>query len=196
MYRYTTKVYRYTRSGFGQKGFLTQKLGAFSHSKCFLTLHKLSPSHLLSHTSVSKLDCSTRVSIVQFQIVVCNQCTEVVSPYNSLLALLVSSWLQMELFCWIWLVLFCAWWLGVSAISMGRRMLTDVHRASPVLFETGFWDLVLYIWAIWAVIAIIAISMARSKNIGRGNASSSYMGQAVKKRKSDASQPIKKGKGK
>ena len=102
----------------------------------------------------------------------------------------------MDLFCWIWLVLFCAWWLGVSAVSMGRRMLSDVHRISPVLFETGFWDLMLYIWAIWAVFAILAISMARSKNIARGKASSSSVGQAVKKRKSDASQPVKKGKGK
>ena len=38
--------------------------------------------------------------------------------------------------------------------------------------------------------------MARSKNVGKGKASSSSMGQAVKKRKSDASQPVKKGKGK
>ena len=102
----------------------------------------------------------------------------------------------MELFCWIWLVLFCAWWLGVSAVSMGRRILSDVHRASPVLFEIGFWSLMIYIWAIWAIIAIIAISMARSKNVRKGKASSSSMGQAVKKRRSDASQPVKKGKGK
>ena len=54
----------------------------------------------------------------------------------------------------------------------------------------------IYIWAIWAVIAILAISMARSKNVGKGKVSSSSMGQAVKKRKSDASQPVKKGKGK
>ena len=54
----------------------------------------------------------------------------------------------------------------------------------------------IYIWAIWAVIAILSISMARSKNFRKGNASSSSMGQAVKKRKSDASQPEKKGKGK
>ena len=79
---------------------------------------------------------------------------------------------------------------------MGKRILSDVHRASPVLFETGFWDLMIYIWAIWAVIAIIAISMARSKNVGKGKASSSSMGKAVKKRKSDVSQPVKKGKGK
>ena len=96
----------------------------------------------------------------------------------------------------VWLVLFCAWCLGVSAVSMGRRILSDVHRASPVLFETCFWDSMIYIWAIWAVIVIIAIFMARSKNIGKGKASSSSMEQAVKKRKSDASQLVKKGKGK
>ena len=76
---------------------------------------------------------------------------------------------------------------------MGRKVLSDAHGVSPVLFETGFWDVMLYIWAIWAVIAILAISMARSKNVRKGKASSSSMGQAVKKRKSDASQPVKKG---
>ena len=94
------------------------------------------------------------------------------------------------------MVLFCAWWLGVSANSMGRKVLSDAYGVSPVLFETGFWDAMLYIWAIWAVISIIAISMARSKNVGKGKASSSSMGLAVKKRKSDASQLVKKGKGK
>ena len=38
--------------------------------------------------------------------------------------------------------------------------------------------------------------MARSKNTGKGKAPSSSMEWAVKKRKSDTSQPIKKGKGK
>ena len=79
---------------------------------------------------------------------------------------------------------------------MGRRLLSDVHRASPVLFEAGFWDMMVYFWAVWAVIAIIAISMARTKNTGKGKASSSSMDQAVKKRKPDASQPVKKKKGK
>ena len=77
---------------------------------------------------------------------------------------------------------------------MGRKVLSDAHGVSPVLFETGFWDVMLYIWAIWAVIAILAISMARSKNVKKGKASSSSMGEAVKKRKSDASQRVKKGK--
>ena len=38
--------------------------------------------------------------------------------------------------------------------------------------------------------------MTRSKNTGKGKAPSSSMERAVKKRKSDTSQPIKKGKGK
>ena len=36
------------------------------------------------------------------------------------------------------MVLLCAWWLGVSGDSMGRKVLSDVHGVSPVLFETGF----------------------------------------------------------
>ena len=79
---------------------------------------------------------------------------------------------------------------------MGRKVLSDVHGASPLLFETGFWDFIIYIWAIWSIIAILAISMARSKNIGEGKAPGSSMEQAMKKRKSDSSQPVKKGKGK
>ena len=94
------------------------------------------------------------------------------------------------------MVLFYAWWLGVSADGIGRKVLSDINGVGPVLFETGFGDLMTYIWAIWVVIAILAISMARSKNAGKGKASSSSMGQAVKKRKSNASQPVKKGKGK
>ena len=38
--------------------------------------------------------------------------------------------------------------------------------------------------------------MARSKNIGKGKAPGSSMKRAVKKRKSDSSPPVKKGKGK
>ena len=102
----------------------------------------------------------------------------------------------MDLFCWIRVLLCFTWWFGVSGDSMGRKVLSDAHGVSPIMFETGFWDVIIYIWAIWAVIAILSISMARSKNVGKGKASSSSMGQAVKKRKSDASQPVKKGKGK
>ena len=94
----------------------------------------------------------------------------------------------------VWLVVFFTWWFGVSADGMGRKFLSDMHGASPVLLETGFWDIVLYVWAICAIIAILAVSMARSKNIGKGKAPSSSMERTVKKRKSDSSQPVKKGK--
>ena len=75
---------------------------------------------------------------------------------------------------------------------MGRKFLSDLHRASPVLLETGFWNIVLYVWAICAIITILAVSMARSKNIGKGKAPSFSMERAVKKRKSDSSQPVKR----
>ena len=102
----------------------------------------------------------------------------------------------MDLFGWLWVVVFYIWWFGVSDGGMGRKALSDVHGASPVLFEIGLWDLAIYIWAICAIISILAISMARSKNIGKGKAPGPSMEQAVKKRKSDSSQPVKKGKGK
>ena len=74
--------------------------------------------------------------------------------------------------------------------------MSDLHEACPVLLETGFWDIVLYVWAICAIISILAVFMARSKNIGNGKVPNSSMERAVKKRKSDSSQPVKKGKGK
>ena len=102
----------------------------------------------------------------------------------------------MDLFGWLWVVVFCTWWFGVSGDGMGRKLLSDLYGANPVLFETGFWDFIIYMWAICAIISILSVSMARSKKIGKGKAPSSSMGQAVKKRKSDSSQPVKKGKGK
>ena len=102
----------------------------------------------------------------------------------------------MDLFGWFWLVVFFTWWVGVSADGLGRKFLSDLHGASPVLLETGFWDIILYVWAICAITVVLAVSMARSKNIGKGKVPSSSMERAVKKRKFDSSQPVKKGKGK
>ena len=102
----------------------------------------------------------------------------------------------MYLLGWFWFVVFFAWWFEVSADVMGRKFLSDLHWASPVLLETGLWDIVLYVWVICAIIAILVISMARSKNIGKGKAPNSSVERAVKKIKSNTSQPIKKGKGK
>ena len=52
----------------------------------------------------------------------------------------------MDLFGWLWVVVFCTLWFGVSGDSMGRKLLSDMHGASLVLFETGFWDFVIYIY--------------------------------------------------
>ena len=102
----------------------------------------------------------------------------------------------MDLFCWFGLVVFCSLWIKALAGGMGRRFLSDLHGASPVLMKIGFWDIFLCVWAIFSIIAIRAISMARSKNTRKGKALSSSIERAVKKRKSDTSQSIKKGKGK
>ena len=54
----------------------------------------------------------------------------------------------------------------------------------------------MFVWAVLAAFSILAISMARSKNTGNEKATSSYMERAIKKRKADTSQTMKKGKGK
>ena len=79
---------------------------------------------------------------------------------------------------------------------MRRKFLSELNEASPILMEMGYWDIILCAWAVFAVFSILAISMARSKNVGKGKAHSPSMERAVKKRKSDTSQTIKKGKGK
>ena len=103
----------------------------------------------------------------------------------------------MDFLGWFGLVVFFSCWFRVSSADiMGRKFLSDLHGASPVLMETGFWDIVLCVWSIFAIISILAISMAGSKNIGKGKTPSSSVERAVKKRKSDPSQTVKKGKGK
>ena len=95
--------------------------------------------------------------------------------------------ISMDLFWWFGLVVFCSLWIRALASGMGKRFLYDMHGVSPVLMKTGYWDVVLCVWAVFAMIAILAISMARSKNTRKGKAPSSSMERAVKKRKSDTS---------
>ena len=102
---------------------------------------------------------------------------------------------SMDFFRWLGLVVFCSLWIRALVDGMGRKLLSDLHGASPILLEIGYWDIALYVWAVFFVFAILSISMARSKNTGKGKAPSSSMERAVKKRKADTSQTIKKGKG-
>ena len=125
--------------------------------------------------------------------------TEVVSTLQLFesIVFVILHWISMELFGWFGFVVFCSLWVRASAANiMGRKFLSDMNGASPILLEIGYWDVVLYVWAILAINAVLSISMARSKNTRKGKAPSSSMERAVKKRKSDTSQPIKKGKGK
>ena len=78
--------------------------------------------------------------------------------------------------------------------SMGRKVLNDLERVNPILPEMGYWETFVCVWTILTIFAILAISMVRSKNTRKGKATSSSMEQAVKKRKADTSQIVKKGK--
>ena len=102
----------------------------------------------------------------------------------------------MDSFCWLGLVGFCSLWIRALADGMGRKLLSDLNGASPILVEIGYWDIILCVWAVFVIFSILSISIARSKNTEKGKAPSSSMERAVKKRKSDTSQTIKKGKGK
>ena len=102
----------------------------------------------------------------------------------------------MDFLGWLGLVVFCSWWIRASANGMGRKFLSELNGASPILMEIGCWDIVLCVWVVFAIFSILAISMARSKNIGKGKAPRASMERAVKKWKADTSQTVKKEKGK
>ena len=48
-------------------------------------------------------------------------------------------------------------------------------------------DFCVCVWVVLAIFSILAISMARSKNTGKGKATSSSIERAIKKRKADTS---------
>ena len=102
---------------------------------------------------------------------------------------------HMDFVGWLWLVALCSWWIRASVVdSMGRKILTDLKEVCSILLKMGCWETIVCVWAILAIFAILAISMARSKNTGKGKTPNSSMERAVKKRKADTSQIVKKGK--
>ena len=75
---------------------------------------------------------------------------------------MVIHCVNMDLFGWLGLVVLCSWLLrAFAADGMRRKMLTELHGASPILLEMGCWEINLCIWAIFSIFAIFAISMAR-----------------------------------
>ena len=102
----------------------------------------------------------------------------------------------MDYFGWLWVVALCSWLVVAFAMNgMGSKVLNDLERVSPIMLEMGLWEIFVCVWAVLAVFSILAIPMAKSKNIGKGKATSFSMERAVKKRKVNTSQTVKKGKG-
>ena len=93
----------------------------------------------------------------------------------------------MDFLGWLGLVVLYSWWIRASADGIGRKFMTELNGTNPILMEMGCWDIILCVWAVFAIFSILAISMARSKNIGKGKAPISSMERAVKKRKADTS---------
>ena len=93
---------------------------------------------MLLSQALSSSDSCARVPSSEFQSVVLQSGFARGKLYHSPLALLLFSQLDMDLFGWILLLLLCDCWMGGCALQMGRKLLIDVHRASPVLIETGY----------------------------------------------------------
>ena len=41
-------------------------------------------------------------------------------------------------------------------IGMGRKVLNDLERVSPIMLEMGWWDIFVCVWAIFAIFSILA----------------------------------------
>ena len=67
----------------------------------------------------------------------------------------------MDLFGWLGLVVLCSWCIRASTACMGRKFLSELNGASPILMEMGCWDIVLCIWVVFAIFSILSISMVR-----------------------------------
>ena len=97
--------------------------------------------------------------------------------------------------CWV-VVLFVGLDCVVATKVVGWIFLKDMEKRSPMLIEMGLWDCFMCVWEILAVLSLIVVSMARTKNIGKGKVASSSVDRVVKKRKADTYQVVKKSKGK
>ena len=89
----------------------------------------------------------------------------------------------MDYFGWLWVVALRSWLVRASAMKgLGMKVLNGVERVSPIILVMGLWEIFVCVWVVLAVFSILAISMVRSKNKGKGKATSSSMERAVKKK--------------
>ena len=89
---------------------------------------------------------------------------------------MIFHYVSMDCVGWLWVAVLCSWLVRASATSdMGRKVLNDLKRVSPILLEMGCWETFVCVWTILAIFSILALSMARSKNTGKGKATTSSM---------------------
>ena len=50
---------------------------------------------------------------------------------------MVFHCVSMDLFGWLGLVVFCSWWIRASADGIGRKFLSELNGANPILMEMG-----------------------------------------------------------
>ena len=72
--------------------------------------------------------------------------------------ILVLKLEQSDLFCivvsmdcvgWLWVVALCSWLVRASAMNgMGRKVLNDLERVSPIMLEMGLWEICVCVWAV------------------------------------------------
>ena len=51
---------------------------------------------------------------------------------------MVIDCVSMDFLGWLGLVVLCSWWIRASANCMGRKFLSELNGASPILMEMGF----------------------------------------------------------
>ena len=45
---------------------------------------------------------------------------------------------SMDFFGWLGLVVFFFWWIRASVVGLGRKFLSELNGASPILMEMGY----------------------------------------------------------
>ena len=117
-----------------KRGFLIQNLAPFDIPNS----PPLSTSQALTFCVLSHKPSRVRLFLPGFHSLrpgfSCSLRTDVVSLLNFIESILCYLQLYMDLFGLFWLVVSCTWWFTVSVKGMGRKVLSDLHRASPVFF--------------------------------------------------------------
>ena len=145
-YRYHTNRYRYCRAEKGQIRVFFPILTPF-HLLNPPSLYKTNPSpFVLSHEQIRDRTFLPAFSPFRLRFFLVRRTNVVRTPhfFESIFSV-VFHCVSMDLFVWLGLVVFCSWWIRASTNGMGRKFLSELNGASPILMEMGCWDIVLCI---------------------------------------------------